>query len=76
MELPEIKVNHIETKSVMTKALVDIDEKLKSIQQKAGKGNVGYYGVAHITFAFLVGYDFGDQSKIYIFHRKRHNDEV
>lgn len=57
-------------------ALVDIDEKIKSIQQKAGKGIVGYYGVAHIPFAFLAGYDFGDQSKIHIFHRKRHNDEV
>jgi hypothetical protein len=57
-------------------ALVDIDEKIKNIQQKAGKGNVGYYGVAHIPFAFLAGYDFGDQSKIHIFHRKRHNDEV
>ncbi len=30
----------------------------------------------HIPFAFLAGYDFGDQSKIHIFHRKRHNDEV
>ncbi len=57
-------------------ALVDIDEKIKSIQHKIGKGNIGYYGVSHIPFAFLAGYDFGDQSKIHVFHRKRHNGEV
>lgn len=63
-------VDGVPSDSVIT----EIDEKVRNVQDKTGE--IGYYGVTHIPFAFLAGYDFGDQSKIHIFHRKRHNGEL
>ena len=56
--------------------ITEIDKEIKNMQSKAGKGSIGYYGVAHIPLVFLAGYDLGDQSRIHVFHRKRQNDEV
>ena len=56
--------------------ITEIDEEIKDLRHKAKKKNMGYYGIAHIPCAFLAGFDFGDQSKIHVFHRKRHNDEL
>ncbi|MCR5103925.1 MAG: SAVED domain-containing protein [Eubacterium sp.] len=54
----------------------EIDEKIRCLQHEARGRKMGYYGVTHIPFAFLAGYDLGDQSKIHVFHRKRHNSEM
>lgn len=55
--------------------LVDIDTEISKMMKRAGNRNVGYYGVSHIPLVFLAGYDFGYQSKMLLFHRRRQNDE-
>lgn len=52
-----------------------IKKKIKELRNTAKKHSIGYYGVAHVPFVFLAGFTFGDQSKVHVFHRKRHNDE-
>ncbi len=52
-----------------------IKTKIKELRNTAKKHSIGYYGVAHVPFVFLAGFTFGDQSKVHVFHRKRHNDE-
>lgn len=58
-----------------TDAIYQIRKKIDELRNAAKNNSIGYYGVAHVPFVFLAGFILGDQSKIHVFHRKRHNDE-
>lgn len=49
------------------------DTKVKSIIKNRKGQLLGYYGIAHTPLIFRMGYHFGDQNNIKLFHKKRNN---
>lgn len=68
IELTEVMENNDIAEAISTQ-----DKKVKSIIENRKGKMLGYYGVAHTPLIFRMGYGFGDQNNIILFHKKRNN---
>lgn len=72
-----IRNHNIDLTEVMGNDIVEAiniqDTKVKSIITNRKGKLLGYYGVAHTPLIFRMGYQFGDQNNIMMFHKRRNN---
>ena len=60
----------------MHKAIAAFDKECEKAIIQRKNLPAGFYGIAHTPFVFRLGYRFGDQSNVKLYHKARSNDSV